>query len=598
MSDTEWVLNGRTDSDVITILNDRAAKGFSVVQVFATWTDQPTDVGGNLPFIGNNPAQLNPPYWNRWRWIADRAAERGLLLLLLYGEPVSSRPPWSCPSLSVCYEYGRQVGNTFKDKTNVIFSVGEDAQASVYTDYWRAIAEGAADGSNGENNFNGSADYSTTTMTFHGFGGPATFHNDVWLDFYGEEVFGNIAGIYDEVSSEYQMTSPVKPATILEANYEGYTYPDVATNDYWVRVQVFHVFFAGGTGYAYGNNQNYQPPATTPLDWLNSAGAQNMQVFSTFMRARAWWALIPDQSILPSPGSGVSRNVAMRAADGNECLIYFPAIVSVTVNTSCITTASGATATWFDPRNGNTQAIGSFSRTNIAFTPPSGWQDAVLILGPGVAPPAATPTMPLGDSGTLGAFSSSDFGDGGYRAPLWSRLTGEGYQVHFVGSVNGPAPVGVDPFHEGHGGYRIDDLSASIDSWLAAASPDVILLIAGANDIIQGYGVTTAMARMNTLLGKIFADRPSAVVLLGSLWFVPTPNFYNYDITQIQDMNSRLPALVASFAAAGHAIELVDMYNLGWVSTDFNSDQIHPTDVGYAKMANAWHDPLAAHLHH
>jgi lysophospholipase L1-like esterase len=204
--------------------------------------------------------------------------------------------------------------------------------------------------------------------------------------------------------------------------------------------------------------------------------------------------------------------------------------------------------------------------------------------------------MPLGDSATLGAYSANDFGVGGYRAPLWSRLTQEGYAVDFVGSVNGPAPGGVDSNHEGHGGWRIDDLAGSIDGWLATYRPDIILLMAGGNDIIQGYGVNTAMSRMDTLLGKIFTDRPNAVVLLGSLWWVPTPNFYNYDINQIKDMNNRLPALVAKYAQQGRAIELVDQYNLGWGVTNFGVDQIHPNASGYAKMAQAWHDPLAHRL--
>jgi hypothetical protein len=56
LSDTEWVLNERTDSDVTTLLDDRAAKGFSVVQVFATRYWDPavrTDVNGNYPFVNN-----------------------------------------------------------------------------------------------------------------------------------------------------------------------------------------------------------------------------------------------------------------------------------------------------------------------------------------------------------------------------------------------------------------------------------------------------------------------------------------------------------------------------------------------------------------
>ena len=207
-----------------------------------------------------------------------------------------------------------------------------------------------------------------------------------------------------------------------------------------------------------------------------------------------------------------------------------------------------------------------------------------------------TAVYPLGDSLTLGAYDASDFGIGGYRAPLWSQLIQEGYALDFVGSVNGPAPAGVDPNHEGHGGWRVDDLTNQIDGWLGGYKPDVILLLAGANDLIQGYGVDTATTRMDALLGRIFADRPNAVVLLGTLPWVPTPNFYNYSINQIQAYNNRLPALVTKYKQQGKAIELVDQYNLGLTAADFNADQVHPKASGYAKIAQAWHDPLANQL--
>jgi lysophospholipase L1-like esterase len=209
---------------------------------------------------------------------------------------------------------------------------------------------------------------------------------------------------------------------------------------------------------------------------------------------------------------------------------------------------------------------------------------------------AATAVMPLGDSATLGAYNANDFGIGGYRAPLWSRLIQEGYAVDFVGSVNGPAPAGVDPDHEGHGGWRIDNLAGYIDGWLANSKPDIVLLMAGGNDIIQGYGVSTTVSRMDALLGRIFADRPREVVLLATLWWVPTPNFYNYDINQIQSVNSMLPGLVAKYKQQGRTIELVDQYNIGWTASDFGDDQVHPNDSGYAKMAQAWHNQLASHL--
>src|SRR5947208_9439666 len=69
--------------------------------------------------------------------------------------------------------------------------------------------------------------------------------------------------------------------------------------------------------------------------------------------------------------------------------------------------------------------------------------------------------MPLGDSITEGTQVP-----GGYRIGLWQRLAAGGYRVDFVGSqYNGPSNLG-DHDHEGHPGWRIDQIDANITGWL------------------------------------------------------------------------------------------------------------------------------------
>ena len=74
--------------------------------------------------------------------------------------------------------------------------------------------------------------------------------------------------------------------------------------------------------------------------------------------------------------------------------------------------------------------------------------------------------MPLGDSITEGTQVP-----GGYRIGLWQRLAAAGYRVDFVGTqFNGPAALG-DHDHEGHPGWRIDQIDANITGWLGTAQP-------------------------------------------------------------------------------------------------------------------------------
>src|SRR5436305_15244721 len=77
--------------------------------------------------------------------------------------------------------------------------------------------------------------------------------------------------------------------------------------------------------------------------------------------------------------------------------------------------------------------------------------------------------MPLGDSITDGITVP-----GAYRIGLWQRLVAGGYTVDFVGSLsNGPASLG-DHDHEGHSGWRIDQIDANSVTWLRNTTPHTV----------------------------------------------------------------------------------------------------------------------------
>lgn len=390
LSDTEWLLNSHSDSQVIQILDDRKKKGFTVIQVFAGhdfdgfvhFDKSHLDANGNPPFDQWSPPKLNDAYWDRWRWIVDKAAERGLYLLLIYGEPGRApiTPQWA-------YEYGRLVGERFKDqKERIIFCNGQDTDMSLKPDVWRAMAEGVADGVNGQNSFDGKADYSTTLMTAHGYKISETFQKDDWIDFYGPEVWHNNAAVYQQINRDYNLANPTKPTVLLEGTYEaegqGYPYHDKPPyfQPRYIRIEAWHTYFAGGMGYAYGHCENWKQCQS--VDYLKSPGAQNMAVLQKFMASRKWFRFVPDQGMIASgEESGAKRVVAVSSTDHDEACVYFPMVEAARIRMDRITTKRSVTATWFDPRNGNTQRAGRYSRSDTAtLTPPSDWEDAVLLL--------------------------------------------------------------------------------------------------------------------------------------------------------------------------------------------------------------------------
>src|SRR5689334_23911689 len=117
--------------------------------------------------------------------------------------------------------------------------------------------------------------------------------------------------------------------------------------------------------------------------------------------------------------------------------------------------------------------------------------------------------MPLGDSITDGTQVP-----GGYRIGLWQRAVAGGYRVDFVGSqFNGPASLG-DHDHEGHPGWRIDQIDANITGWLQATTPHTVLLHIGTNDVLQNFNLSTAPNRLSTLIDHITATVPTAEVFV------------------------------------------------------------------------------------
>ncbi len=189
--------------------------------------------------------------------------------------------------------------------------------------------------------------------------------------------------------------------------------------------------------------------------------------------------------------------------------------------------------------------------------------------------------MPLGDSITEGTQVP-----GGYRIGLWQRMASGGYQVDFVGSqFNGPAQLG-DHDHEGHPGWRIDQIDANVVGWLNTYQPHTVLLHIGTNDVLQNYNVSTAPNRLSTLIDHITATVPSAEVFVAQI--IPLANA-GQDAT-VRTFNAAIPAIVQSKVSAGKHVHLVDMHS-ALTAADL-TDGIHPTAAGYDKMAAVWNSAL------
>jgi lysophospholipase L1-like esterase len=194
--------------------------------------------------------------------------------------------------------------------------------------------------------------------------------------------------------------------------------------------------------------------------------------------------------------------------------------------------------------------------------------------------------MPLGDSITYGTNST---GIVGYRRPLYQLLTGAGYNVDFVGSQTDGSPTDFDRNHEGHRGWRADQIRDNITGWLNSTPADVILLHIGTNDISQDQGAANPAAEITQILDLI--DAWEAVN--NEVWVVLARIINRNDFRSgtTTTFNGLIQDLAESRIAAGDKIIVVDMESALDYPDDL-SDTVHPDDTGYGKMAAVWFTAL------
>lgn len=212
----------------------------------------------------------------------------------------------------------------------------------------------------------------------------------------------------------------------------------------------------------------------------------------------------------------------------------------------------------------------------------------------------------LGDSLTYGVSWGADT-PGGWRVRVAEALPA----LRWVGSRrDNPAPGQAQTRHDGHPGWRIDQIAA-----LAARAPraDVVVVQGGSNDVIQRWApgrpfhlrydefdeaeralfAADALARFDALL--------AATATIGGVvvtWTVPPigAGGPRYGSPSVADLDAGIPAI-----AARHGALLADVATAfapdGQVSAGLvGADGVHPTPTGYAVIAGVLLPVIAAVL--
>jgi lysophospholipase L1-like esterase len=142
-----------------------------------------------------------------------------------------------------------------------------------------------------------------------------------------------------------------------------------------------------------------------------------------------------------------------------------------------------------------------------------------------------------------------------------------------------------DNYNEGHPGALIDEIAiyANLSLW---EMPNIVLVMAGTNDMNTNLNVSTAPERLGSLIDEIVGACPDAAVLVAQL----IPSMTAATDSRIKTFNAALPGIVASRTNAGKKVMEVNMDD--YFGEKDLQDDLHPSDEGYLRMSVAWYDGI------
>ncbi|MGL5510170.1 MAG: GDSL-type esterase/lipase family protein, partial [Microcoleaceae cyanobacterium] len=158
--------------------------------------------------------------------------------------------------------------------------------------------------------------------------------------------------------------------------------------------------------------------------------------------------------------------------------------------------------------------------------------------------------MPLGDSITEGYDLP-----GGYRTYLVPKLQKFNSQIKFIGSLQDGPPELLNADHEGHSGWRIDQIHDHIKTWLNINTPDIILLLIGTNDLVQNYQLSNINQRLNNLINDIWQIVPAVTIFIATVPPINEPSINQ----QVVLFNQGMQILVNQPQQHSNQIYLVDI---------------------------------------
>src|SRR5579884_3940137 len=377
--DSAWsLITALTKEDAAKYLDNRRRKGFNsiIVNLIEHKFNGPINRYGEGPFAATGDFSTpNEKYFEHADWVIRKAGEMGIQVFLApiylgypgldegwYDEALRNGP-------AKCREWGRYVGRRYAGFDNIVWLMGGDRNPGAAMEDANAVARGIREFGT-RHLFTAHCHPENSAVEQYGKTG--------WLDLndtYSYEI------IHHRLIADYNHT-PAMPYFLIETTYEG----EHNASAVQIRRQAWWAVLFGAAGQFMGNRPIwlFDPGWVEAMD---ATGSRDMARLKQFFTAQRWNELVQDlkhEAVVDGLGefNGLDYLAAARTSDGSTLIAYLPSSRTVTVE---MTTISGrvANASWFNPRDGSTVAIGSFAtKGRRRFTPPAEGDWVLVLHGP------------------------------------------------------------------------------------------------------------------------------------------------------------------------------------------------------------------------
>jgi len=376
--DAGWSLVvGATREEAERYLKDRRQKGFNTIMVniieHMFCRNPPKNAYGEEPFTERGDLSTpNERYFAHADWVVEKAAEYGTQLLWdpIFLGTEENNQGWIneilASGLQKCLEYGRYLGDRYKDFDNIIWHIGGDLNPGPATEHIDMIALGIKEYDE-RHLFSAQTAPESSAVDIFSSGG--------WLDINTTYTY---AIVHRKLLMDYNRT-PTMPFILVESTYEG----EHNASQIQIRRQAYWAILCGAFGHIFGNS----PIWLFGKGWkeaIEAPGSTGMMHWGRLFRSRKWYDLVPDQKhevVTAGLGEffGLDYLSAARTTDGSTVIAYMPTSRTITVDLSKVD-GSKVNAWWYNPSNGEATSAGEYPTKRSRKFVPKRDGDWVIVL--------------------------------------------------------------------------------------------------------------------------------------------------------------------------------------------------------------------------